>query len=88
VTSQEDTIPHGTYRGYQQEKRRGVPHCDDCRVAAAAFHRQNRRAHPGPYKRTLKVVDARRRALLRLAELHPNDMTRLYDDERRKAGLT
>jgi WhiB family redox-sensing transcriptional regulator len=35
-------INHGTLAGYLQEKRRGMPHCDDCRTARTEHRRMKR----------------------------------------------
>lgn len=35
-------IAHGTLNGYRQEKRRGVPPCDECLAARAAWKRELR----------------------------------------------
>lgn len=55
--------------------------------ARAAYMRAWRSANPDKNTRAYQIADARRRALRRLVELHPDDMQRLYDAERQAAGL-
>lgn len=37
-----DTIKHGTYTGYNQHRKQGVPVCDDCRDAVNEYLRDYR----------------------------------------------
>lgn len=36
----EDLIPHGTYRGYRQEQRRGLTPCEACKKAKKHYYRR------------------------------------------------
>ena len=74
-----DAIPHGTYGGYQQELRRGMDPCNDCREALSVYQTQRRRQPQ--FHNARRMRNAKVRALWRLAELHPIDMKRLYEAE-------
>ena len=78
-----ESIQHGTYSGYQKELKRGLKTCLECRAARAAYIRNYRRTWVVKQLKHQAKQHARDKALRRLAELHPQDMQRLYDEELR-----
>lgn len=68
----------GTNAGYEAHRRRGEDPCDQCRDAhntyMSGYHREYRAQAP-------TYAGTRRRALERLAELHPADFRRLLAEE-------
>jgi hypothetical protein len=80
-------IAHGTYKGYQLHKKRGIEPCDTCRTANAAHMANYRTARPDIADLHQDRAKARDRALRRLAAIHPDDMQALYQDELQRADL-
>jgi hypothetical protein len=64
---------HGTYARYQQDRRRGIEPCADCKRATAEYQRQAR-ARDVSWKKT-QAVAAKRRAIAvqRLIRHHPTE---------------
>lgn len=71
----------GTYAGYiRHVKVTGDTPCDECRAAATLYQRLWR-ANPANRQRESVRKEARRRALSRLAAMHPTDYRLLYREE-------
>ena len=79
------TIEHGTYKGYQAHRRRGATPCDECRAANAAYIKERRAENPALMEWQVMNAEARRKALARLAEMHPAQFAALLDQERDNA---
>lgn len=62
-------IQHGTTAGFQQHQRRGVPACDECRAARAAYDTRRRRANGQPAREAGKYTSIPTTAL---ADLYLN----------------
>jgi hypothetical protein len=77
------TADHGTATRYRKYACR----CDDCRGAQAAAIARARRQDPEYAKRQAQATNALIRAKTRLAALHPDDLLRLYNEERESVGL-
>lgn len=77
-----DLIDHGTYGGYQQQNRRGIPPCDDCRAAVATYQRRYRSANG--YRDVRRDQHARRYVLAQIRDLAPDLYTRLYREAARE----
>lgn len=75
-------IQHGTYLGYQAHKRHQTEPCDQCRAANAANMRERRKQNPALIAWQTRTQEARRRALVRLAALHPSQFEALYAEEK------
>jgi hypothetical protein len=75
-------IEHGTYRGYQQHRRRGEETCPPCRAANTAYHQEWRTGQPEEAKRNAAVRKAARlRALESLARKYPDEYVELLARE-------
>lgn len=76
-------IKHGTYAGYQLERKRGLPICDRCREATRVYMAKYRtRRMPGAVHEGM-ANRARSRALWRLKGMHEDDFALLLADEMR-----
>jgi hypothetical protein len=73
---------HGTYARYQQDRRRGIEPCADCKRATAEYQRQAR-ARDVSWKKT-QAVAAKRRAIAvqRLIRHRPKSNTETLADDR------
>lgn len=71
----------GTYAGYQRHKREGTEPCTPCRKANRAYQAEYRARRPESVERDHQRRDARYRAFVRLAELHPGQFQILLDQE-------
>ncbi|PFG16297.1 hypothetical protein ATK74_0831 [Propionicimonas paludicola] len=68
----------GTTGGYQKHRRDGTKTCKACRAAQTAYNQQWSASSP-TYKRNNRLMSrARSRALAKLAEQHPDEYRRLY----------
>jgi hypothetical protein len=79
---------HGSYAGYQWHRRNNEDPCLECRLANRSHQARWRAENPDKHTRQQRVQAARRRALNKLAKLHPHDMLDLYQDELRKLRNT
>lgn len=78
-------FPHGTYRGYQVERKRlGAANvCDACREANNAYHREiNARKTPG-ILRARERMAARQRAAVIVASARPRVFAKEIDRQLR-----
>jgi hypothetical protein len=71
VPNAADGIAHGTYAGHQRHGFLGVPVCDACRAAAAAYQRNRRSAQPAARSADGYWNRTRHMALERLAREYP-----------------
>jgi hypothetical protein len=78
-------IKHGTYAGWNAHKRRGIPMCQPCRDAAAAYKKRWLDAAKGRREKDREFTKAQSRALWRLAAIHPREFRALVADELRAA---
>jgi stalled ribosome alternative rescue factor ArfA len=74
----------GTYAGYQAHRKAGEDACAECRKASAAYMRENRRTWRQTYRANAARQNARVRALRRLAQLYPDVLEALLQDELRR----
>lgn len=72
----------GTSAGYIRHIRAGQTACDDCRAAHALYVRLWRAR--GGMAATRATNEARRRAMARLARMHPTEFRALYLEERQR----
>lgn len=78
-------IKHGTYGGYQAEKKLGMATCDDCKRACRDYTRDYRRTRPLKYTQQEKAAkNAHARAAWRLTRLYPEQFRALEEEERAK----
>ncbi len=75
----------GTDAGYQAHRKRNEDACPDCRKAKAAYTAQIRDRYPRHRSKQLVRQEARRRALVRLSQVHSRDYELLLADELRRA---
>lgn len=76
-----EDVEHGTMTGYRWHKRNGDDPCTECKAADAAYVREWRRAHPVDTAKVNRHEAARRRALRRLAQEHPDEFAALLHEE-------
>ena len=81
MTAEEEAIEHGTYAGYHQERKLGLPTCDDCRRARNDYMAEYRRRRPDYIERDKRQRAARERAQRRLALLYPDEFFELLAEE-------
>lgn len=82
MTRPVEPINHGTYGGAQVHQRRGIPLCEPCKQARAAYRRQYLADNPPDQaQRNRTETNARRRAQARLAAEHPHRFAELLDEE-------
>jgi hypothetical protein len=74
----EVAIEHGTYAGYQLEKRRRLEHCASCRRANAAYKRRWRQANPEGKAAEVRFNMAQSRAVWRMKEIAEHDHPGLF----------
>lgn len=76
---------HGTYAGYSQHMRDGVPPCEGCRAAATDYQRQwrkgNRRDGQSARTRGRAYGRARDRAIQKLITTHATEFGALLQRE-------
>lgn len=79
-------IPHGSYGGWQQHQKYGVPTTPECGCEAArnTYMRDYREAHPEVRQKDKQHARQRARALSRLAKKHPAEYERLLMEEERR----
>lgn len=63
-------IEHGTYKGYQAHKRRGIPMCGACSIANATYMENYRANRADVRARNRKDMRVRNEALKRLIARH------------------
>ena len=73
---------HGTYGGYQAEKRAGLEACDACREAYNSYMAEYRRTNPASREKNLAYTRARNRAIRELISRHRSEYMRIYNDLR------
>lgn len=77
-----ETEPCGTYAGYQRHKKvLHEPPCDDCRKANSAYLLAYRAANPEYVAKTRIQNAALQRAKTRVAQSHPRELKRAYEQE-------
>lgn len=72
---------HGTYATYQRHMKAGTQPCEECRAANREYARERRRASAHVRRREADLDAARRRAWVRLAQMHPAQYQALYAEE-------
>jgi hypothetical protein len=76
----------GTYAAYQRHVKEDTKIDEACRVAKNVYAQELRERNPGLRARERRDAAARGRALTRLAREHPDEYSRLLEDERAKAS--
>lgn len=75
---------HGSYRGSQQHRRAGEDECEACADARREYAARGARIRRNRSKQARQAIE--QRALLRLANRHPEEFGKLLKEEQRKGG--
>lgn len=81
MTDDDELIEHGTYRGYKAHLRHGIDPCEPCRIANNEKMREYRASNPAFRQQQSQRNGTRYRAMLRLANAHPDEFRRLLNEE-------
>lgn len=79
-------IPHGSYGGWQQHQKYGIPTTPECGCEDArnGYMQQYRADNPEVIRKAMAHARHRTRALSRLAKKHKAEYDRLLAEERAK----